>query len=448
MADRIAVMSEGRLQQVGPPQAVYDRPHNLFVARFIGSPPMNTVPGTVVRTASRHRRASSGGQTIDVEPATTEPLAEGTSVVIGVRPEHLVVDPDGQAKAEVRAVEWLGHERLVICDLAGDQITVRQSSGDEPVSPGDVLPALRRRRPRAPVRPGHDGAAQLSRRLKDSLFGLALLVPSAIIFAWFFFYPLYRLFVLGLHQQNRTGTAERWVGFSQYSRRAHRPPVHRRAADHLHLRALHRADRPGARRAAGRGRQPPAEGHQGLPGHLLLHHRQLGGGRVGGLLRAVQPPDRLLRVDRLLQPGPIPAPPSRGVALSSVWQNLGLTFVIVLAGLQAVPEEVHEAATLDGYGPVRRFFRVTLPLISPTLMFLAVVLVIFALQAFAQVDILTQGGPLGSTETLVFKIFNSQQPLDQGTGAVMAIGLFGITLVVTLAPVPAPRSAGPLWELT
>jgi sn-glycerol 3-phosphate transport system permease protein len=122
----------------------------------------------------------------------------------------------------------------------------------------------------------------------------------------------------------------------------------------------------------------------------------------------------------------------RGVALSSVWQNLGLTFVIVLAGLQAVPEEIYEAATLDGYGPVRRFFRVTLPLISPTLMFLVVVLVIFAFQAFAQIDILTGGGPVGSTETLVWKIFNSQQPIDQGVGAVMAIGLFAITLVVTV----------------
>jgi sn-glycerol 3-phosphate transport system permease protein len=123
----------------------------------------------------------------------------------------------------------------------------------------------------------------------------------------------------------------------------------------------------------------------------------------------------------------------RGVALSSVWQNLGLSFIIVLAGLQAVPEEIDEAAALDGYGPVRRFFRVTLPLISPTLMFLVVVLVIFAFQAFAQPDILTGGGPAGATETLVWKIFNSQQPADLGEGAVMAIGLFVITLVVTLA---------------
>ncbi len=64
--------------------------------------------------------------------------------------------------------------------------------------------------------------------------------------------------------------------------------------------------------------------------------------------------------------------------------------------------------------------------------FLVVVLVIFGFQAFGQVEILTGGGPAGATETLVYKIFNNQQPLDQGEGAVMAIGLFGITFVVSL----------------
>ena len=96
-----------------------------------------------------------------------------------------------------------------------------------------------------------------------------------------------------------------------------------------------------------------------------------------------------------------------GVALTGVWQNLGLTFIITLAGLQAVPDELLEAAPLDGFGPVRQFFRVTLPLISPTLLFLSVVLTVFGLQAFAQIDVLTDGGPAGSTEMLVFKIFNA-----------------------------------------
>jgi sn-glycerol 3-phosphate transport system permease protein len=260
----------------------------------------------------------------------------------------------------------------------------------------------------------------LSRRLRESLLGLALLVPSAIIFVWFFFYPLYRLVMMGLYQQNRTGTAERWVGWGQYS-------------DVL-------------------------TGHQFAEGvkitfTYVLYTVPLV--LVLGVLLAVAANRRLkgIKVFQFIFSSTIATSVAvasviffvllnpqigyfsnieffslahtgsalRGLALSSVWQNLGLTFIIVLAGLQAVPDEVQEAATLDGYGPVR-----------PTLMFLAVVLVIFALQAFAQADILTQGGPLGSTETLVFKIFNSQQPLDQGTGAVMAIGLFGITLVVSL----------------
>ncbi|HEX2578584.1 MAG TPA: sugar ABC transporter permease [Aquihabitans sp.] len=116
-------------------------------------------------------------------------------------------------------------------------------------------------------------------------------------------------------------------------------------------------------------------------------------------------------------------------AVPSMWQNLGLAFVIVLAGLQAVPDEVVEAATLDGYGPWRRLTRITLPLISPVLLFLLVILVIFGFQAFAQIEIITKGGPSESSETLVFKIFQLSQ--DYGQGAVLSVGLFLVTLVVT-----------------
>ncbi|MCB1031852.1 MAG: sugar ABC transporter permease [Acidimicrobiales bacterium] len=116
-------------------------------------------------------------------------------------------------------------------------------------------------------------------------------------------------------------------------------------------------------------------------------------------------------------------------ALPSIWQNLGLAFVIVLAGLQAIPDEVIEASMLDGYSPFRRLIKITLPLISPVLLFLFVILVIFGFQAFAQIEIITRGGPAGSSETLVFKIFQETQ--NYGKGAVMSVGLFLITLVVT-----------------
>lgn len=120
-------------------------------------------------------------------------------------------------------------------------------------------------------------------------------------------------------------------------------------------------------------------------------------------------------------------------ALSSVWQNIGLTFVIVLAALQTVPEEVLEAAHLDGYGAARRFLKVVVPLISPALMFLAVVLVIQGFQAYAQIELITGGGPLRGTETLLFKITKLQKNTDLQIGASMSIGLFGLTFLVALA---------------
>jgi sn-glycerol 3-phosphate transport system permease protein len=118
------------------------------------------------------------------------------------------------------------------------------------------------------------------------------------------------------------------------------------------------------------------------------------------------------------------------VALPSIWQHIGLSFVVVLAGLQAIPDELLEAAALDGYGAVRRFFRITLPLLSPVLLFLFVVLTVFAFQTFTQVEIVTQGNPFGGTETLVFKIYRATGS-NIPRGAVFSVGLFVLTVVIT-----------------
>jgi sn-glycerol 3-phosphate transport system permease protein len=118
------------------------------------------------------------------------------------------------------------------------------------------------------------------------------------------------------------------------------------------------------------------------------------------------------------------------VALPGIWENIGLSFVVVLAGLQAIPDELMEAAALDGYGPVRRLLRITLPLLSPVLLFLFVVLTIFAFQTFTQVEIVTQGNPFGNTETIVFKIFQLAGE-NVTLGAVYSVGLFALTVIVT-----------------
>ena len=131
MATRIAVIDRGALQQVGPPQDVYDRPANTFVAQFIGSPPMNVVSGTIVAEGEALGLRVAGG-TIPLSPsvAAIARSTDLTQLLVGVRPEHLVVD-DGPVKATVRVVESLGHERHIICDLGADDFVIVRLAADE-----------------------------------------------------------------------------------------------------------------------------------------------------------------------------------------------------------------------------------------------------------------------------------------------------------------------------
>lgn len=103
MANRIVVMNEGVIQQVGPPLELYDRPANIFVAGFIGSPTMNFVEA-VVLTGGRNARVTADGSSL---PISVSDVREGQSVVLGMRPEHLKISASGVA-GQVHVVEPLG----------------------------------------------------------------------------------------------------------------------------------------------------------------------------------------------------------------------------------------------------------------------------------------------------------------------------------------------------
>jgi multiple sugar transport system ATP-binding protein len=115
MADKIVVMHDGLVEQVGAPLELYDRPANRFVAGFIGSPAMNFLAGTV--GAGRLELASGLGIAL---PASA-PLADGRSVILGIRPEHLEIAADG-FEAEVVVVEPTGSETQVFARVAGQEI--------------------------------------------------------------------------------------------------------------------------------------------------------------------------------------------------------------------------------------------------------------------------------------------------------------------------------------
>jgi sn-glycerol 3-phosphate transport system permease protein len=123
------------------------------------------------------------------------------------------------------------------------------------------------------------------------------------------------------------------------------------------------------------------------------------------------------------------------VALITIWQFLGLAFIIMSAGLQSVPDELLEAAQIDGAGAWTRFWRMTVPLLSPTIFFALVVSTIYAFQSFGAVDILIgyQNATNLHANVLIYEIVNTlQMENNPGAAAIMATVLFLITLGLTL----------------
>ncbi len=122
------------------------------------------------------------------------------------------------------------------------------------------------------------------------------------------------------------------------------------------------------------------------------------------------------------------------VSASSIWANLGFTFIVVTAGLQGVPKDLYESAFVDGAGAFTRFTNVTLPMISPTLLFASVVLTTRAFQSFGEIDLLTAGGPKGETSTLTYLAYGSGLPTsnDDGLRATVSVLLFVVLLVLAL----------------
>ncbi|QOC91385.1 carbohydrate ABC transporter permease [Micromonospora craniellae] len=122
------------------------------------------------------------------------------------------------------------------------------------------------------------------------------------------------------------------------------------------------------------------------------------------------------------------------VVVVQVFKNVGLNMVLFLAALQGVPAELYEAAEVDGASRLRQFWRITVPLISPTILLTSIITVVGSLQVFAQIAVLTQGGPGTSTTVLVYYLYQQAFQFHHfGYGATLSIVLFGIVLALTVA---------------
>lgn len=121
------------------------------------------------------------------------------------------------------------------------------------------------------------------------------------------------------------------------------------------------------------------------------------------------------------------------VVVVQVFKNVGLNMILFLSALQGVPEEIQEAATLDGAGPWRRFRSIVLPMISPTLLLVSILTIVGSLETFALIDVLTKGGPGSSTTVLVYYLYRQAFEFNQfGYASAVAVLLFAIVLALTL----------------
>jgi len=123
------------------------------------------------------------------------------------------------------------------------------------------------------------------------------------------------------------------------------------------------------------------------------------------------------------------------VVIAAVWKQVSYNFLFFVAGLQSIPKSLIEAAAIDGAGPMRRFWTIVFPLLSPTTFFLLVVNIVFAFfDTFGIIDAATQGGPGQSTTVLVYKVFQDGfKGLDLGGSAAQSVIL--MTIVITLTVV-------------
>lgn len=128
------------------------------------------------------------------------------------------------------------------------------------------------------------------------------------------------------------------------------------------------------------------------------------------------------------------------IIVASAWKDLGYVMVLLLAGLQTIPVDVQEAATLDGVSPWRRLVSVTLPLLSPQIFFVVVISLINGFQVFDQVYAMTGGGPAGSSEVVVQRIYDMTFRYGEaGAASALSMVLFLVILAVTLIQIRGER---------
>ncbi|MEA5054716.1 MAG: sugar ABC transporter permease [Propionicimonas sp.] len=294
------------------------------------------------------------------------------------------------------------------------------------------------------VRPTRSGRRSL-RRLRYALTVLLFLAPSAVPLVLFTFVPMIRAFWTSLHQWNLL-SAMKWVGLGNYTHLLQDADTHRTFLTTLYyiVGYLPLVYVGGLALALALNAAIPARnflrGLYFLPVVtswivVALIWRWLLNPEVGVV-------NYLLSLVGIAGPGwwtdPSWAMPS--IILASAWKDLGFVMIILLAGLQGIPQDLYEAARTDGAGWWARLRYITLPMLSPTTFFVVVISLINGFQVFDQVYAMTGGGPAGASTVVVQQVYDLTFRYNQaGMASALSWLLFLLVLAVTVVQMVGQR---------
>jgi len=278
-----------------------------------------------------------------------------------------------------------------------------------------------------------------AQRWKETLLGYIFLAPSLLLFVVFLFYPLVQSVYLSVHETDPRGRVAGYVGLDNFVDIFTSDKFYKSlevtglftlltvptgivlslllaALTHNHLRGM---------RIFQFVFSLPVVLSVGTSAviWMMLYHPSVGMLNYLLSLAGMQPVAWLTDPKLALL----------SVSLMTIWMNLGFTYIVLLSGLQGIPDDIYDSAKIDGAGPFRTFVQIIMPLLSPTLFFVLIVSIIGAFQSFGQIHILTKGGPVDSTDVLVYSLYQDAFiNFRFGTGSAQALVLFVLILILTI----------------
>ncbi|MCI3926882.1 sugar ABC transporter permease [Paenibacillus sp. TRM 82003] len=276
-------------------------------------------------------------------------------------------------------------------------------------------------------------------RWKEEAAAYVFLAPSLLVFAAFIFYPMFQSMYLSLHMTDPQGRIASFVGLNNYSSLFSSPLFYEglRVTGQFILYTVPTTIVLGLLLAM--------LTHRALPGMRWFRFvfslpvaLSVGTAAVIWLLLFHPSVGMLNYFLGLAGMNPVfwlsdPKWAMISISIMTVWMNLGFVYIVLLGGLNGIPEDIFDSLSIDGAGPMRAYGKVILPLLSPSLFFISIVSVIGSFQAFGQFHILTKGGPMNKTNVVVYQIYQEAFiNFRFGTGSAMALVLFAILLLLTV----------------